>query len=152
MLNNNYKEAISETLEILKHTNKDAKRKISKNFLIFLKSNKSKTFEIKQDYSKPIRELELNPKTEAILGIIYLKYWASKEERDRFIKRVNENEKYLETEFKKADVGDLFKHNKVDVADNNKEENLPQPQIKESLFKRLINRIKLFLGGDRNER
>ena len=81
-------EAATEVIEILKYTNKKDVNKIPKEFMSFLKENCSKTYKITDDYSKPFSEINLKPKTEALLGIIYLKYWADEEGKREFRKKL----------------------------------------------------------------
>lgn len=77
-------EAALEVLEILKYTKESDVKKIPKDFITFLEANSSKTYKINKDFSKPISEIKLKPKTEALLGLIYLKYWANEEEKKNF--------------------------------------------------------------------
>ena len=74
MVSRAYSEAATEVLEILSNTRKEELKKIPKKFLKFLSENSSKTYMPDFDRSKPIKELNLKPKTEALLGIIYLNY------------------------------------------------------------------------------
>ena len=76
-----YSEAAVEVLDILKHTKEEDVNKIPKKFIEFLESNKSKTYISKLDHTKTIKEMDLKPKTHALLGLIYLKYWANEEEK-----------------------------------------------------------------------
>lgn len=92
MVSNELSEAAVEVLEILKYTKKSDVDKIPKSFIGFLKENCSNTFKITNDYSKPLIELKLRPKTEALLGLIYLKYWSNGEEQKKFERKLIENE------------------------------------------------------------
>ncbi len=87
-----FKEAAKEVLLILQHTDKDAVAKIPKQFLEFLIENSSKTYEPYFDFTKPISDFTLKPKTQALLGIIYEKYWANEEERKVFILKAKKRE------------------------------------------------------------
>lgn len=88
MVSKELSEAATEVIEILKYTNKKDVNKIPKEFMSFLKENCSKTYKITDDYSKPFSEINLKPKTEALLGIIYLKYWADEEGKREFQKKL----------------------------------------------------------------
>ena len=102
MVSTAYSEAATEVLAILDNTEEEAVNKISKSFLNFLKENSSKTYKPEFDTTKPISELKLMPKTEALLGIIYLNYWANEEEKVDFKKIADENEvKYQKGQGKK---------------------------------------------------
>ena len=110
MISHEYQEAATETLKILENTDIDDVKKIPKKFLEFLEKISSKTYNPIFDYSKPIRELNLKPKTKALLGIIYLKYWANEEERNIFRKKTKEKEKLYQLELReKYNTNNLFK-------------------------------------------
>lgn len=147
MVSNSYKEAVTEVLEILEHTDKEEVAKIPQDFIDFLKSNKSETYVPNLDISKPIKELKLKPKTEDLLGMIYLKWWANEEEKEEFRKRAKENEKrYKEEILTKVDSDNLFKENKGQNKQEIKED-APQetilPQVsKETFLQKIINKIR----------
>ena len=114
MISVSYSEAATEVLAILEHTEINAVKKIPKKFIEFLKENSSKKYKPDFDYSRTIKELELKPKTHALLGMIYLKYWANEEEKIAFTKRAKENEiKYQEELREKYNTKNLFKNKTV---------------------------------------
>ena len=92
MVNKSYSEALVEVLAVLDNTVEEAVKKIPQKFIDFMIENKSETYIPDLDFTKPISELNLKPKTEALLGIIYLKYWADNEGKEKFYKRMKENE------------------------------------------------------------
>lgn len=152
MICTSYSEAITEVLAILDYTEVEAVNKISKKFLKFLEENSLKTYNPKFDTSKSINELNLNPKTEALLGIIYLNYWANGEEREAFKKKLKENEiRYQETLKEKFSTENMFQKNTENIV--NHEENIKVQETnlteikKETLIQKIINKIKKFLGG-----
>ena len=110
MVSLTYSEAASEVLSILQHTDEEAVKKIPKKFIRFLEENSSRTYKPEFDTSKSIKDLKLKPKTEALLGIIYLKYWANEVERKEFYMRAKENEeKYQKNLREKYSTDMLFK-------------------------------------------
>lgn len=144
-----YAEAMTEVLTILEYTEKEIVDKIPKKFIAFLEENSSKTYKPNFDCTKPIKDLKLNPKTEAILGIIYLKYWANEEEKIAFRERARKNEEEYQRQLKeKYNTDNLFKNVRIEIPkDNQKQELL---EIKEKTFiQELIGKIKVFLGGKR---
>lgn len=88
MVSKELSEAATEVIEILKYTNEKEVSKIPKQFISFLQENCSKEYKITDDYSRPFTEIKLKPKTEALLGIIYLKYWADEEGKKEFQKKL----------------------------------------------------------------
>lgn len=110
MVSIEYSQSAVEVLGILEHTKIEYVDKIPKAFIDFLKNNSSKTYNSKLDYTKPISELKLKPKTEALLGLIYMKYWAEEKEKEIFKKKVKDNEnKYQENIRAKYNPDNLFK-------------------------------------------
>lgn len=109
MVSTEYSEAATEVLAILNNTESELANKISKKFINFLKDNSSKTYNPQFDTAQPIKELKLKPKTEALLGIIYLNYWANDEEKKAFLKKTKENEtKYQEEIREKFNPDNMF--------------------------------------------
>lgn len=142
-----YKEAATEVLVILNNTEIEAVNKIPKKFINFLEENSLKTYKPNFDISKPIKELELKPKTEAILGMIYLKWWANEEEKELFKNKAKENEiKYQKELREKYNTDNMFNKNKTIVKE--KQENIKEQEIaltkikKDKLLQRIINKIK----------
>lgn len=109
MVSVSYSEAATEVLTILENTEKEAVNKIPRKFLEFLKANSSKSYRPNFDTTKPIKELKLKPKTEALLGIIYLKYWANEEERIKFTKEARDKEIIRQRELRKKYNNNIFK-------------------------------------------
>lgn len=151
MINGNmvYAEAITEVLTILEYTEKEMVDKIPKKFIAFLEENSSKTYKPNFDCTKPIKDLKLKPKTEAILGIIYLKYWANEDEKIAFRKRARRNEEECQRQLReKYNTDNLFKNVSMKMLkDNQKQELL---EIKEKTFiQELVRKIKVLFGGKR---
>ncbi len=114
MISISYSEAAVEVLDILNHTKNEDVNKIPKSFIEFLKRNSSKEYKSKIDHTKPIKDMELKPKTEAILGLIYMKYWANKDKRSEFENKLNRREKEYQEELrKKYNTENLFKRGTI---------------------------------------
>ena len=75
MLDIEYRNAISEILEILKYTDKELVDKIPKSLLNFWQRNKSKTYEPKLNHNKELSQMNLLPKTRAIIAMLYTQYF-----------------------------------------------------------------------------
>lgn len=143
MISKEYSEAVVEVLDILKHVDSQNVKKIPTKFIKFLEENKSEDYICNLDHTKKIKEMELKPKTEAILGLIYLKYWADEEGKKRFEQRMKENEEFFENELKKDFDKDIFKEeNNRDIKNEIIEENLPKEYTKVSFISNLFNKIK----------
>ena len=80
MTNIAYRQAYSEVLDILNHMKKEDVEKISPEFIEYLKLNASKNYVSKLDHTLKIKDMKLNPKTKAVLAIIYRMFWRNEDE------------------------------------------------------------------------
>ncbi len=139
-----YAEAITEVLAILKYTETEIVDKIPKKFISFLEDNSSKTYTPNFDYTQPIKNLKLNPKTKTILGIIYLKYWATEEEKKIFKKRIKKNDEDYQKQLKETyQTNNLFSTFKIDAPSNSQKHELIEIEEK-TYMQKLIEKIKKF--------
>ena len=140
MISTELSEAAVEVLEILKYTRKSDVEKIPRDFIRFLEENSSTTYKINKDYSKPISEIKLRTKTEALLGVIYLKYWADENGKKEFQQKLNDNEKKnMEQLNKKYNTEELFKNRNTEEV---KEQDKFLVTKKENIFIKILNKIK----------
>lgn len=140
-----YSEAAVEVLDILEHTKKEDVNKIPKKFIEFLENNKSKTYISNLDHTKTIKEMNLKPKTQALLGLIYLKYWANEEEKIEFRKKAQVNESNYQKELnEKYNPNSLFKNrNAVNIEKNETIQQTSLVEIKkETIMQKIISKIK----------
>lgn len=138
-----FRNGATEVLYILNHTQKQWVNKIPNSFINFLQDNSNKTYIPNFDYSKPIKDLNLSPKAQAILEIIYLKYWANEKEKSLFNKKIMEKDKiYQEKMSKKYISNNVFNQNIR--KEQNKEKSCTQMQEikKENLISKIVNKIK----------
>ncbi len=91
--NKRFSIACTEVLEILKNIEEIEYEKIDKDFILMLEECKDKRYQFKVDPIFEFSELKLTDATHDLLGYIYRKYWATKEEKKEFDKAVLENEK-----------------------------------------------------------
>ena len=141
MVSVEYSEAITETLDILKHTRKEDVDKISSKFMDFLNANASKTYKPELDHTKKIKDMQLKRKTKAILAIIYKKFWCNSEKQEQFNRVLKENEIKREKELRERyNPDNLFKNKatKIDTVENS----VAMVEYKESFFTKLIKKIK----------
>ena len=116
MISQEYSLAISETLDILDHTKKEDVDKISTKFLNFLKENASKTYVSYLDFSKPLKEMNLNQKTIGILSLINKKFWCNDDERLDFEMKLKQNELSYQNKIReKYNPDNLFKKQKSET-------------------------------------
>lgn len=149
MINNEYSVAISETLDILNHTEKEYVDKISSEFMKYLNENASKEYICNLDHTKPIKDMNLGIKTKTILAIIYERFWCNPEEKKFFINQLIENEKeYQEKLREKYNTDNLFESKNADISKNsfeNENDNTGLVEVKEKkLLQRIFDIIKNF--------
>lgn len=136
MVNVEFSEGISETLDILNHLDKVYTDKIPEKFKDFLDKNKSSSYIPKLDHSKKIDDMILKESTKDILTTIYIKYWATSEEKANYNKLLAENEKKYQEELrKKYNTDDLFKNKKAKV--ETVENAVAMVEYKESIFTKI---------------
>ena len=149
MFSNEYGEAAVEVLDILDNTNKSDVSKIPASFIKFLVDNASEEYIVNFDHSKRIDELNLMQKTKEILGVIYIKWWSEGKEKEGYLKQIEELEKREQEMIKqKYNPDKLFENNKK-IKEYYKEplektydnESVSMVECKESIFKRIINKI-----------
>lgn len=90
--NKKFSIACTEVLEILKNIEEIEYEKIDKDFILMLEECKDKEYQFKVDPIFEFSELKLTDATHDLLGYIYRKYWATKEEKKEFDKAVLANE------------------------------------------------------------
>lgn len=144
MIENEYANAYSEVLEILKHISKEDYEKIPNSKIEVFKSNQNKNYIFKYDPNKTLDEQNVSKITKAIIALLFRDYWASKEQKDIIIKTQNQNRQFLEEQkVSLEDVENIFNKNKnVENQIEVKEEIVV---YKESIFKKYFNKLIKFL-------
>ena len=141
MVSVEYSKAITETLDILKHTRKEDVMKISPKFMEYLHNNASKTYKPDLDHSQKIKDMKLKRKTKAILAIIYKKFWCDDDERKEFNKTLKDNEIKYQAELReKYNSDNLFKNKRTKV--ETVENSVAMVEYKESIFTKIKNWFK----------
>jgi hypothetical protein len=149
MANIEYSEAIVELLEILEYSDDKILEKIPKKLIKFWKRNKSKTYKPNLDHDKSISEMNLKDKTKSILSMIYLNYLCNDEESKKIKSIINHNEEIYQTELVK-NYNSQYLEKEQNIANvinkNTKSTSIIIIENKESIFKKIINRIKRFFN------
>lgn len=142
MVNVQYANAMAETLHYLKGIRKEDIDKIPKSFIKFLEENASKEYICNFDYHIPLKELNLLDETKGIIGTICLNYWCNtQEQKQAYLKRLNENEIKFEEEIReKYNPDNLFKDKKTIIETTNNF--VAMIGYKEDFFTKLIKKLK----------
>ena len=113
MMNQNYRMAATETLDVLAHTEPEAVKKIPKKFMDFLKENALESYKPELDHSKPMYEMDIMEETKGMLGLIYRHWWASEEEKEQIRRTIVQKREAQEEEARiKYNPDNLFKNRK----------------------------------------
>ena len=158
MLEENYKNGISEVLEILKYSEKEYTDKLPKKLISFFKENASKTYKPQIDVNKKIEDMDLLPETKGLLSLLYMDYWSTPEEKEEFKKVLKNNQEKIEQELReKYNPDKIFDRPEEKVEESQKletdepeinqgvSENEALTEYHESFMKNLINKIKEFI-------
>lgn len=141
-----YSNALYQVSEVLKYVEEDLKEKIPEEFINYVELNKAKEYNWKIDTTKPLEEQDLLQPTKEILTVIYRNYMCDDEQRKELDKILNENEiKYQKEIREKYNPDDIFKNRKKKVKTENvkNETTTAIVEYKESLFRKILNKIKL---------
>lgn len=151
MVSVEYKEAITEVLDILYNSDEDLLGRVPKKLIDFWERNKSNTYKPKLNHDLPLSEMNLRNKTKSIIAMIYLNYICEDDEKNSLKHILKNNEDVYQQELReKYNPDNIFKNNKKDNTTeiNNNEEISMGMQIiehKEPIFKRIVNKILEFL-------
>lgn len=149
MANIEYSEAIVEVLEILEYSDDNILEKIPKKLIKFWERNKSKTYKPNLDHNKSISEMKLKNKTKSILSMIYLNYLCNDAEVKEISSIINHNEEIYQTELIKNHNSQHWEkiQNKTNtINENAKSTSITIIDNKESIFKKIVDRIKRFFN------
>lgn len=143
-MDNVYREAFAEVLEVIKNSNQRILEKIPKKFITFLNENKDNNYIVKIDFTDENWDDSIKQETQAILALIYRDYIVSQEERARLLTEEKEEQIRIENELReKYNPDNLFKkQDQVKNTEEVMEEEVTMVEYKESIFKRFINKIK----------
>lgn len=148
-MNLEYREAAGEVLKVLEHTEEGLINKIPKKLIEFWQRNASIESDFKVDTSKRLKELNLKPKSKALIAMIYRNYWCNAEQRKEYDKILKENEeKFQEEARQKYNPDDIFKpiekqHEvQIDEYESEMESVSNIVPYKESIFTKIIQKIK----------
>lgn len=130
MLDKNYQRALKEVDEVLKYTDSNLVEKIPNKFINFIHENMDNSQIININPNVNLNKQILLPETENILTLIYLSYWATKEEKKEYYNNQKVNIKSYD---------EIFKNENVNNTITNKELTIIK---KENIITKFINWIK----------
>ena len=139
-----YKQSLKELNTILDFMNNEYIEKLPKKLLRFIKENMDISYEDNINQDTPIDKQNLKKDTKILLSLIYRNYWCDEDEKKKLMEEdANKKREYEKEIYEKYNPDNIFNNkNKVieDIKINEDEKQLLVP--KETLFKKLINKIK----------
>ena len=143
------RQAYSEVDEFLGLLSEEQRNEVPKNLREFFKEEKDPTFFKNIDKYIPIKDQNLKEETLAIIALLNLQYWCKDEEEKKRLQMIyaQNEKKYQEALYEKYNPNDIFKNkDKPPIDENNKtKENIQMIEYKEPIFKRIIDKILIFL-------
>lgn len=143
----NYKKALCQVDYILQNTDKELVNNLPVSFLLWIKENKLVNYVVKITNNISLEKQQLLPEAEAILSLIFRKYWATNEEKQSFKEKDKKEFMDIENNKKKlypSDIKLMLKNRTQNYNPYSKNNSLIKVNKKITLFRKIINKIKSF--------
>lgn len=143
------KKAVSEVIDVLKHSEIEVTQKIPKKFIEFLTKNSDRDYIPNIDYSEENWENSIEEDAKVLIALIYRDYIMSEEEKEKVIEEAERQEQEIR---EKYNLDNLFKKNSK--IENEKSQDDTEQEVQKSLliikeekwYERIINKIKEIFG------
>ena len=135
-MDENYRQALTETSEVIKFMSEELVKKIPKDILSLIEVNKDENYKVNILPNVPIYEQNIKKETKGILAVLYREYICDENERKRLKK---EEKEYFE---RKYSVDKLFENRKKTKEIESKNEIVVVK--KENIIEKLIKAIRKF--------
>lgn len=143
------KKAVSEVIDILKHSEIEVTQKIPKKFIEFLMNNSDHDYIPNINYSEENWENGIEEDAKVLIALIYRDYIMSEEEKEKVIEEAERQEQEIR---EKYNPDNLFKKNSK--IENEKSQDDTEQEVQKSLliikeekwYERIINKIKEIFG------
>ena len=140
-----YGQALREVNEVLENMDEKYTKLISPDFMRMMIENIDWSYDFKYDTNKKLDEQLISDEAKTILSIIYLRYFTTKEEREKLTKILRQND--IEKENFKRE-----KYNVDKIFEKEKNKNINKQEIKttslvkvpEKWYQKIFNKIKSF--------
>lgn len=126
-----YKEAVTELLNILENTDEELVQKIPAELIVFWEENKSEEYIPELDHNLSLEEMKLKTKTRQLLAMIYYNYLCDADKKKEIKKIIKENEEKQ----KELEELDGFNINLF----NEKAEEIKQEEFEEKIEEDKVN-------------
>jgi hypothetical protein len=130
---------------VLNKMNEQNIKKIPQEFWEFLNKNKDINYNFKYDDSKSITENNLHIDTISLLTYINMNFLLDAEAKKEMISLLNEDEIIAEEQRRKQYNPDSIFKNRIDKHIEQTSENVNMIEYKESVFQKIISKLRNFL-------
>lgn len=150
-------EACAEMNFIIDNMSRENINKIPEEYIRLFKDNKSMSYVIKLDNSKPLNEQELLEDTKTYLSAIYREFLCSEDEKIKYEKQYQDEMKIEQHKMQEMLKDDIFYNEEARKAFDEKrkkkleEENQLIVYKKDNIFSRILKSIKKLFGGKNND-
>lgn len=149
-MNQRYREASVDVLDILSHMSSSEQEKVSRKFVEFLKDNSSEDYVSNLDYTKSLDQMELSEEARGLIAIMYRNYWCTAEEKQaldaKFIENEVKKQEELRERFNPDNVfGNESKTESISESSSSvstEETSIVSTDKKEGIISKIINFIK----------
>ena len=143
------KKAVSEVIDVLKHSEIEVTQKIPKKFIEFLTKNSDRDYIPNIDYSEENWENSIEEDAKVLIALIYRDYIMSEEEKEKVIEEAERQEQEIREKYNPDNL--LKKNSKIE---NEKSQDDTEQEVQKSLliikeekwYERIINKIKEIFG------
>ena len=140
----NRKNAYTEVYTILQELNEEEYNKIPPEVVESIKVNRSEEYEYFLEDELELKDQPMLPETKAILFNLFRDYLANPEQKSKIIRMQNEARQKNELKKQQMYNTDVFANKPKENLAENSNETMQIVQYKESVFTRILNKIKSF--------
>ena len=140
----NRENAYTEVYTILQELNEEEYKKIPPEVVEAIKENRNKEYEYELDDELELKEQPMLPETKAILFNIFRDYLATPEQKAKVIRMQNEARQKNELKKQQMYNTNVFVNKLKENQTVNNNETMQIVKYKESIFKKILNKIKSF--------
>ena len=140
----NRKNAYAEVYTILQELNEEEYNKIPPKVIKTIEANRNEEYEYELDDELELKDQPMLPETKAILFNLFRDYLATPEQKAKIIRMQNEARQKNELKKQQMYNTDIFANKPKKNLAENSNETMQIVEYKESIFKRILNKIKSF--------
>ena len=143
MVTNEFADASSELIEILKYLPQNEVEKVPQKLRSFFTKVANKNYVTKIDPNKSMQEQDIKEKTKDLITVLYRNYWCNEDERTSLDKKLIENDKKYEEMLREKYNPDNIFEVKAKEKEEHKEEIKEEKELIENTTQEMIKYTKL---------